>query len=475
MWQTPLMPATGQPSHAQHRAPAVPGLPSPRHRLIAFSLYDFADSGFVTVMVTVLFSQYYAGTVAGGADGVSLFGRPVPGSSLFAWLISLAMGVVAIAAPFLGVLADRRGSRIRSMAICLLPGIAFSFGLPFVGPGEWKEGAILFFVAYVGLATAAVFYNALLPELGPPGTLGRASGIAWGVGYLGGGLLLVLNLVMLQRPQLLGFAPGRFDLHDCFASAAWWWLVFSVPIFWVFRYEDRARRAARSTLAPPERPDTARSEAVAVLAQVRRTLARIVRLRQLPRFFLAYLFYNDAVQTIVATASIFGAQVLGMKPAGLILLFLLVQATAFVGALLVGRLADRWGHRQALLLCVVALGFFTTWGAAVGVLGRARIEYWIVCGVGGLFFGGIQTCSRSWLAQWVPAGRESEIFGFFSIVSRVAAILGPAVFGAVGMATGSLRWAVASQVVFLVLGAALLLGVRPAAVEEEREALAASG
>ena len=111
----------------------------------------------------------------------------------------------------------------------------------------------------------------------------------------------------------------------------------------------------------------------------------------------------------------------------------------------------------------------------MGVLGRARIEYWIVCGVGGLFFGGIQTCSRSWLAQWVPAGRESEIFGFFSIVSRVAAILGPAVFGAVGMATGSLRWAVASQVVFLVLGAALLLGVRPAAVEEEREALAASG
>lgn len=463
------------PSRARVSPPPAAGatVPSLRRRLAAYSLYDFADSGFVTVIVTVLFSQYYAGTVAGGAAGVSILGRAVPGSSLFAWLVSLSMGIVALLAPFLGVLSDRHGSRIRSMAICLLPGIACAFGLPSIGPGEWIQGALLFGGAYVGLAAAAVFYNALLPELGPPESLGRASGIAWGTGYLGGGLLLALNLVMLKKPEALGFAAGSFGLTDCFASAAWWWLLFSLPLFFVFAYEDRARRASRPPAGGGPSPGGPGGEMRAVAGQVRRTLVRIASLRQLSRFFLAYLCYNDAVQTVVATASIFGAQVLGFEAAELILLFLLVQATAFAGALVLGRLADRAGHRRALEICVAALALFTAWGASAGILGHARLEYWLACGAGGVFFGGIQTCSRSWLSQWIPPGRESEIFGFFSIVSRVSAIIGPAVFGIVGLATGSLRLAVGSQVLFLLAGGWLLLGVDPGAAEKEREALAA--
>lgn len=447
------------------RRPA-PTLPSPRLRLIAFSLYDFADSAFATSIVTVLFSQYYAGTVAGGASGVRLLGRSVPGSTLFAWWVALSMAVVAVTAPFLGVLADRRGSRIRSMAWFWAPGVLLTGLLAMVGPGDWLSGGLLFACAYACFAASSIFYNALLPELGPPETLGRASGLAWGVGYMGGALLLILNLLMLRRPDLFRRPPGSFDLTDCFLSAALWWGLFSLPLFRVFRYEDRARRpAARGE------PVSFRREAAATVQQVSRTLRLLAGLRNLRTFFFAYLLYNDGVQVVVTMASIFGSQVLRMQPEELILLFLMIQGTAFVGSLVLGRLADRFAHRPVLLLCVGAWTLTTLWGAGVGLFGAPRVEYWILGGISGLFLGGIQSCSRSMLAHWIPPGRESELFGFFSIMTRVASIFGPLLYGSLNLLTGSLRGATLSVTVLFVAGGLLLSRVRPAEIPLERARL----
>lgn len=445
-------------------------------RLVAYSLYDFGDSAFATTVATVLFSQYYAGTVAGGASGVRIWGQQIPGATLFAWLVALSMTVVALAAPFLGIWADRRGSRIRALALFWLPGVALTLALAGVGRGEWIEGGLLFALAYVCFAGASIFYNALLPEVGPPETLGRSSGIAWGVGYLGGGLLLVLNLIMLRNPTLLGFPEGRFTINDCFASAGWWWFLFALPLFWVFRYEDSERRRHRRAAAvlPESGAPAARSpgDVSAVVRQAGRTCRELWNTAHLRRFFLAYLLYNDGVQTVIAMASIFGAQELGMSATSLILFFLLIQATAFLGPIVLGALADRAGHKPVLLVCVAAWTAFTAWAAAVGVFGNALREYWILGGAAGLFLGGIQSCSRSMIAQWVPRGRESELFGFFSIMSRVASIFGPLLYGALVLFTGSLRGAILSVTLLFLVGGVLLLRVDPKRIPEEQEKLA---
>jgi len=252
-----------------------------RHgRLAAFSLYDFADSAFATVIVTVLYNQYYAGTVAGGPEGVVLLGLRIPGATMFTWLQAFSMALVAVAAPFLGALADRRRSRTGFLALFWFPGVLLTVALAGVEAGEWIEGGLLFATAYICFAASSIFYNALLPEIGPPADLGRLSGIAWGIGYFGGGIVLILDLVLLKKPSLLGLPEGDLGIGACFALAGLWWFVFALPLLWVFRGEFfRSARspivAAGSTadgtapLAKLERSAGGPSHPTGVVAQVR--------------------------------------------------------------------------------------------------------------------------------------------------------------------------------------------------------------
>lgn len=435
-----------------------------RGRLLGYSSYDFAESAFATTILAVLFNQYFARVVAGGATGVLIAGKTIPGTTLWSWTVSLSMICVVLSGPFLGALADRSAGRLRFLVGFWLPGCVLTALLATVGEGDWIVGGLLFGLSYYAFSAASIFYNALLPEVGPAATLGRASGIAWGIGYVGGALLLVLNLLMLEAPTRLGFAEGTFTIQDCFLSVAVWWFLFALPLLWVFRYEAR-RPARRSSI---------RTLLAGSFAETRRTAGAIRRQRNLLRFLLAYLIYNDGVQTVVAMASIFGAEELGMEASALIAYFLLIQATGFLGSLLFGPIADRWGHRRVLLLQVVAWALLTTWGFAVGIFGHALREFWVLGGIAGLFLGGIQTCSRSLTAKWIPEGRESELFGFFSIMTRLAAVFGPLVFGGLVLATGSLRWAILSVTTFFVVGGAILATVREEAIDEERDQLARS-
>jgi UMF1 family MFS transporter len=204
---------------------------------------------------------------------------------------------------------------------------------------------------------------------------------------------------------------------------------------------------------------------------VRVTFRRLVAQPNLRRYFLAYLLYNDGVQTVVTMASIFGAQELGMPEGQLIAFFLLIQVTALLGSIALGAVADRVGHRPALLLAVGAWALLTIWAAGVGVLGNALREYWVLGGIAGLFLGGVQACSRSMLAAWVPPGGASEFFGFFAIATRVASIFGPLLYGGLLWATGSLRWAILAVTAFFVAGGWMLIRVRPESIAAEREAL----
>ncbi|MEZ4654427.1 MAG: MFS transporter [Candidatus Eisenbacteria bacterium] len=437
---------------------AIPGF---RARLFGYSMYDFANSAFATTILAVLYNQYYAREIA--AD-VRLWGHPVPGATLWSAWVSACMIVVVAAAPFLGVLADRRGRRIRWLAGFWIPGVICTALLYFPERGDWLWGGAIFALAYFAFSATAIFYNALLPEVAPPAQLGRVSGIAWGIGYLGGALLLVVNLLMLQKPAWLGFPAGSLRIQDCFASVAVWWFVFTLPTLWIFRYEGRQAGAGTA--------DSLIRETRESLAQVRRTFGHLVRQANLRRFFVAYLLYNDGVQTVVTMASIFGSAELGMEPGQLVLYFLLIQGTAFVGSIALGWLADRIGHRETLITAVVAWAILTSWAAGVGIFGNALREYWILGGIAGLFLGGIQSCSRSMIASWIPPRRESEFFGFFSIMTRVASIFGPLLYGGLLWATGSLRWAILAVTAFFIAGGIVLYGVRTDRIPDERADLA---
>jgi UMF1 family MFS transporter len=437
--------------------PAPGGSPRPRSRRadrVAFCLYDVGDSAFATTILAVLWNQYFAQQVAGGSAGVRILGRDVPGATLYSWLVALTMLVVAVMGPWLGAWADSAGRRRPWLRGWTFLGVAATIALASVGPGDWRHGSLLFIVAYGSFAAASIFYNAWLPSLGPREELGRISGLAWGLGYLGGAGILVIDLALLASPGRFGLAGTIPAMRVSFALAGVWWLLFALPM--LLRPEP-----AGETAAPAGgRGREALLRAWATLRSFRRTPHFL-------RYMLAYLLYNDGVQTVVATASIFAAADLGFAPKDLALVFLVIQATGFVGALGWGPLADRWGHKPVLLVQVAGFCAITAWARWIGVFGNARLEFWVLGGVAGIFLGGIQSVSRSLLARWVPEPRAAEIFGFFAVAGRFASVGGPIVFGAMAWAAGGLRPAILSITLFFVAGGALLALVSETRAERE--------
>jgi len=417
---------------------------SNRKAIPAFCLYDVGNSAFATVILAVLYNQYFAEEVAFGSAGVRILGRPVPGATLYSWLVAATMFFVALSGPVLGAWADAGGNRRAWLRGLTLLGVAATLGLATVGPGDWIHGSILFMLAYGAFAAASIFYNSILPSLGPPERLGRISGLAWGFGFLGGGVVLVLSLWLVA-------APGRFGLNAngalraAFALSGLWWGVFSLPMI----LERDARGEFHGTEA----------NLISGFRQARVTLHSLLRCRHFRRFLIAYFLYNDGVQTVVVTASIFAASELGFAPRQLILLFLMIQATGFLGSIVSGRIADRTSHRTTILVQVAGWVGITLWAYRVGWLGDATREFWILGGLAGLLLGGVQTVSRSLLARWVPADRSAEIFGFFAVAGRFASVGGPLLFGALAWATGGLRPAVLSISLFFLTGGAFLLAV----------------
>jgi len=413
----------------------------------AWATYDFANSAFATTILAVIFNTYYAGVVAGGGQGVFLLGRRVPGATMFTLFMALGMILIAVISPVLAALSDLHGLKKKMLALHLGCGVISTALLFTVGPGEWMWGGILFLIGQLGFAGGNVFYNAMLCDIAEPEDFGKVSGLGWAWGYIGGGLLLCVNLVMLRYPQLLGLPEGAFTVHHCFLSVAVWWAVFSIPLF-------RALPGTAGTSGEGV-PRNLRG-AVAALNRV------LPRLRELPhfaRFFLAYLLYNDGIETVIVMASIFASQELGFSNAELITFFLMIQGLAFLGSLFFGWLADRVGNRRSVLLSLLGWLIIVVWAWKLGLFGDARREYWILGVLTALVMGGSQAASRSLQAALIPPARSAEFFSFFGISGKFSSALGPLFFGAAVFLTGSLRAGILSLIVFFAGGAALLLWV----------------
>jgi len=416
--------------------------------VLSWSTYDFANSAFATTILAVIFNRYFAEVVAFGRAGIRVVGIHLPGAAFFTFAVSLAMACVAISAPFLGAIADLSGRKKHFLACFCYGGILFTGLLYFIGEGDYWLGALFFILAHIGFSGSNVFYNGFLPEISTDETIGRISGLGWALGYIGGGGLLVINLIMLKYPHYLGFQGNYFTVHHCFLSVAVWWGIFALPLFiWV---RERGRRQIL-----PHGESYLRIGFVRVF----RTLKRVSNYRELSKFLVAFLIYNDGIQTVIIMASIFGAEVLGMGTEELIVFFLVVQGTAFVGSLVFGLLADGLGNKRTILLTLVVWILVVVWAYVLGLFWSPKSEYWILGIIAGMVLGGSQAASRSLQGLFTPEANSAEFFGFYAVAGKFASIFGPLIYGLILSITGSLRKGILSLILFFVAGMIILCSV----------------
>ena len=433
-------------------------MPVQKREIFGWAMYDFANSAFATTILAVIFNQYFASVVAGGEKGVEILGLRLHGASFFTFAVSLSMALSAIFSPFLGAVADASNSKKRFLMAFCFAGVLFTGLLYLVHAGDYWIGAIFFIIANIGFAEANVFYNAFLPEISNDQNIGRISGLGWALGYIGGGALLAINLIMLKYPEWLGFPTGYFSVQDCFFSVALWWLIFSLPTFLLLkeRSEGSLPRIEGSYFLEGYR-------------RLQHTFRRVKTFRELTKFLIAFLIYNDGIETVIVMASIFGAEVLGMETGEIILFFLMIQGIAFVGALIFGFLADAIGNKRTVMISLGIWSLIVLWAFQLGIIWDPKTEYWILGVLVAIVLGGSQAASRSLQGIFTPDANSAEFFAFFGVSGKFASIFGPLIYGILIAITGSVRSGVLSVLLFFVIGMAILWTVNEKKGMEEKE------
>lgn len=407
--------------------------------------YDFANSAFATSITAVIFSKYYAGVIAGGPAGTdfSLLGFQfnLPGASLFQFSVLLGTILTVLLSPFLGIFADLYGAKKKILIAVTVIGGLCTACLAFLQPGDAIAGGILYGLALCAFLLALIPYNAFLPQISSVKDIGLVSGISWAVGYIGGGICLLLNLAMLQKPQLFGFPEGTFNVGHVIISVALWWWIFSLPIF--FGVRERPPRPLSMGFKPSPRQ---------VLKNLLVTFRQMKNFRQLWIFLLAYFFFINGIETTITSAAIFGDQELHMDTGSLIALFLLVQFTAFPGAMFFGFLVDRMGNKKALSISLTVWIVALIWVHQLGIFTDPITEFYMAAVLVGLVLGGSQAAARSLFASFTPPARSAEFFSFYGVAGRLASIMGPLSFAAVNIATRNVRSAILVMLFFFAVG-----------------------
>ncbi|RSS52405.1 MFS transporter [Streptomyces sp. WAC01280] len=410
--------------------------------------YDFACSVYSTSVLTVFLGPYLTSVARAASDAegfVHPLGIPVRAGSLFAYAVSASIVVAVLVMPLVGAVADRTGRKKPLLAAAAYLGAAATAGMFFLAGERYLLGAFLLIVANASLAVSMVLYNAYLPQIAEPDERDAVSSRGWAFGYTSGALVLVLNLVLYSGHDSFGLTEGE-AIRICLASAGVWWGAFTlIPLR---RLRDRHVPAAGG-----ERAGSVGSG----WRQLRATLKDMRRHPLTLSFLLAYLVYNDGVQTVISQASVFGSEELGLDQTTLITAVLLVQVLAVVGALGMGRLARSHGAKRTILgslavwTLILAAGYFLP--------ADAPVFFYCLAAAIGLVLGGSQALSRSLFSHLVPRGKEAEYFSAYEMSDRGLSWLGPLVFGLAYQLTGSYRDAIISLVIFFVVGFALLARV----------------
>lgn len=425
-----------------------------RREIFGWAMYDWANSAFSTTVGTVFLGPYIASLAAAAAeafpDGMArFFGIPVAPDSFLPYCISFSVGLQVLFLPILGAIADYSHLRKQMMQLFATIGAAATILLFLVTGNLWWLGGVFFIIANLSFGAAIVFYNAYLPDIASAEERDRVSSYGWAMGYLGGGILLALNLAFFIFSDDLG-VPGDLAVRINLASAGIWWMGFSF-ITWA---RLRPRHAAR----PLPEGETYVSVG---FKQLGKTFREIRNFPETLKYLLAYFLYNDGIQTVIAVSSTFAAAPLirgGLEVSQdtLIAVILMIQFVAFGGALFWGKLAQWIGAKQSIIVSLVI------WSGVVifaygGMQGESRVTEFIILGaLIAVVLGGSQAISRSLFAQMIPKGKEAEYYSFYEVSERGTSWTGPLIFGLANQMFGSLRYGILALIFYFIAGLIVL-------------------
>ncbi len=415
-----------------------------------WAMYDWANSAFATTVMAGFFPIFFKDYWSAGADvNVSTAQLGVANS--------IASLIVALMAPILGAIADKGSAKKKFLIFFAYLGALMTAGLFLVQQGDWAMAIFVYVMGIIGFSGANIFYDALLPSVTDEKNIDRVSGLGFGMGYLGGGVLFALNVAMTLMPETFGLSGAGQAVRISFLSVAIWWGLFTLfTIFWV---EEKKVENSLGVIATVK----------AGFQQYLDTFKKIRHLQTVSIFLLAYWFYIDGVDTIIRMAVDYGMSI-GFESTDLIIALLITQFVGFPAAIVFGRLGEKWGVRKSIYLAIFAYIIITFWG----VLMTKPIEFYLLAIAIGLVQGGIQALSRSYYSRLIPKGQEGEFYGFYNMLGKFAAILGPLLIGVVGLtikgtlgplantpeqmeAIGQVasRWGIGSVVILFVIGAIL--------------------
>ena len=399
-------------------------------------MYDWANSAFATTVMAAILPIYY----------VRVAGSTIPGNVALAYwgyTAATALLIIVVISPVLGAMADYMGAKKKFLAAFMAMGVLATAALSLVGPGQWVLASVFYIFGNIGFTGSIVFYASLLPHIADDSEMDRVAAGGWAVGYVGGGLLLIVNTVMLVRPGLFGLADQAAASRAAFATVAVWWAVFSIPLF-------------RHVAEPPRRLEPGETVAglnpVAVgFRRLRETFGELREYRQLVLFLTAFFFYSDGIGTIIKMAAGYGSQI-GLGTEAIIGALLLVQFVGVPFTFAFGALADRIGAKRSIMLALTVYAGISVFGYFV----TEAWHFWVLAFAVGTVQGGAQSLSRGLFASMIPRTRSSEFFAFFSVFEKMAGILGPIVFGIASQITGTGRIGILAVIVFFLGGMALL-------------------
>jgi len=398
----------------------------------SWAFYDWANSAYSTTVMAgffpLFFKEYWADPH-----------NPSQSTFYLGMANSIASMVVAALAPLLGSVADQGSIKKKFLTFFAFLGVIMTGGLWMVAQGNWQMAVLFYVIATIGFASGNVFYDALLPGLASEERVDAVSSLGFGIGYLGGGLLFLVNVFMYLKPELFGIPDGATAIKLSFLSVAVWWAVFTIPLI-LFVPE------------PKNYENIDFNNAIRMgWVQLVQTFKEIRNMKVVGTFLLAYWFYIDGVDTIIRMAVDYGMS-LNFPGESLIIALLIVQFVAFPAALIYGWLASKIGAKTGIMVGIIAYSFIT-------LLGYFMTEAWhfyVLAILIGLFMGGIQALSRSLYTRIIPPDKSAEFFGFYNMLGKFAAIIGPALMGTIALVTGSARLSILSILLLFILGAFFL-------------------
>ena len=408
-----------------------------RRELRAWAMYDWANSAFVLIVVTAVFPIFYKNVTAAGF--------PVEkATEYYGWTTTAVLLLVALLAPMAGAIADFLGWRKRFLTIAVFLGAVPTACMMLLHRGDWILALVLFAFGNFGVSSSFVFYDSLLPHVAKDDEIDRVSAGGYALGYLGSGLLLMLNLSWIQFPDFWGIADAESATRLSFLSVALWWLLFSIPIL-------------RNVKEPPRRLEAGEQTRLDAMKAGLRRLSNTFRqfrgtYRQAFLLLLAVLIYTDGIGTIIRMAALYASS-RGLPDSDVILAILMVQFVGVPFSLIFGNLAGKIGTKRTILVGLAAY----TLATFIAYDMETTTEFYLLALLIGFVQGGTQALSRSLFASMIPRHRTSEFFGFYSVSEKVAGIFGPMIFSLMISLTGSTRPAVLSLIAFFLIGAVLLM------------------